>query len=160
MHILFVCTANICRSPFAEHLARKLALERGITDVTFSSAGVLATDGAVCTPTSLQAGKKWGLEMGSHLANGITDASLEAADLVVVMEEEQGRSVRDLYPDWPRSRIQNLASYATGPRRPTSIPDPHRAGLWAHESSYRLMEQCIGRLLDGIVEARRQAKSA
>ena len=37
LRVLFVCTANICRSPFLELTARQLA--SGSTDVQFASAG-------------------------------------------------------------------------------------------------------------------------
>ena len=43
MKVLFVCAGNICRSPFAEGLARRLAAERGL-DVEFASAGEIAPD--------------------------------------------------------------------------------------------------------------------
>ncbi|MEE9532776.1 MAG: low molecular weight protein arginine phosphatase, partial [Acidimicrobiia bacterium] len=36
MRIVFVCTGNICRSPYAEYLARELS---GSTDIEFASAG-------------------------------------------------------------------------------------------------------------------------
>ncbi|MCJ8012805.1 low molecular weight protein arginine phosphatase [Paenibacillus sp. KQZ6P-2] len=43
-HILFVCTGNTCRSPMAEALLRKMAMERGV-EVEARSAGVAAMDG-------------------------------------------------------------------------------------------------------------------
>ena len=39
MRILFVCTGNTCRSPMAAGIARAVAAERGLTDVTVESAG-------------------------------------------------------------------------------------------------------------------------
>ena len=46
MKVLFVCTANICRSPSAELLARAA----GPGDVEFSSAGTHARDGEPISP--------------------------------------------------------------------------------------------------------------
>ena len=45
MHIMFVCTGNICRSPTAERLAASYVAEHGIPDLTTSSAGTRAMIG-------------------------------------------------------------------------------------------------------------------
>ncbi len=42
IEICFVCTGNTCRSIMAERIAKKLAKERKIKDVKFSSAGIYA----------------------------------------------------------------------------------------------------------------------
>ena len=55
--MLFVCTANICRSPAMELIARDLA---GDADVVFSSAGTHARDGHRMNP-----------EMGALLPDGM-----------------------------------------------------------------------------------------
>lgn len=44
MRILFLCTGNTCRSPMAEGLLRKLALERGLS-IEVRSAGVSTVEG-------------------------------------------------------------------------------------------------------------------
>ena len=48
LRVLFVCTANICRSPYIELLARQAVGETG--DIEFGSAGTHATDGSPINP--------------------------------------------------------------------------------------------------------------
>ena len=43
IEICFVCTGNTCRSVMAERIAKKIAKEKGLKEVKFSSAGVKAT---------------------------------------------------------------------------------------------------------------------
>ena len=60
MKVLFVCAGNLCRSPFAEGLARRLATERGL-DIEFESAGEIAYEGSPCTPAGVAAARLHGV---------------------------------------------------------------------------------------------------
>jgi protein-tyrosine-phosphatase len=77
--ILFVCAGNICRSPFAEGLARRLAAQRGL-DVEFASAGEIALDGDRCPPDAVAVAKEYGVDLSSHRARRLTT---DKADKVV-----------------------------------------------------------------------------
>jgi protein-tyrosine-phosphatase len=77
--VLFVCAGNICRSPFAEGLARRLAAERGL-DVEFASAGKIAFDGDRCPPDAVAAAKEFGVDLSSHRARRL---ATDKADRVV-----------------------------------------------------------------------------
>jgi protein-tyrosine-phosphatase len=77
--VLFVCAGNICRSPFAEALARRLAAERGL-DVEFASAGEIALDGDRCPRDAVAVAKEYGVDLSSHRARRLTT---DKADKVV-----------------------------------------------------------------------------
>jgi protein-tyrosine-phosphatase len=79
VRVLFVCAGNICRSPFAEGLARRLAAERGL-DVEFVSAGEIALDGDRCPPDAVAVAKEYGVDLSSHRARRLTT---DKADKVV-----------------------------------------------------------------------------
>ena len=81
MKVLFVCAGNICRSPFAEGLARQLAAERGL-DVEFASAGEIALDGDRCPPDAVAVAKEYGVDLSSHRARRLTT---DEADKVVAL---------------------------------------------------------------------------
>jgi protein-tyrosine-phosphatase len=82
MKVLFVCAGNLCRSPFAEGLARRLASERGL-DVEFESAGEIAYDGNRCPPDALEAARAHGVDLSAHRARRLTPERRAAADEVV-----------------------------------------------------------------------------
>jgi len=77
--VLFVCAGNICRSPFAEGLARRLAAERGL-DVEFASAGEIALDGDRCPPDAVAVAREYGVDLSSHRARRLTK---DEADKIV-----------------------------------------------------------------------------
>src|SRR5947207_1846609 len=93
MRVLFVCTGNICRSPLAEALFRKLLAERGVAGVTVASAGLFAAEGASASEDVVKAAAERGVDLTAHRARRLDPRSLGSGDLVVVMEETQRRQV-------------------------------------------------------------------
>jgi protein-tyrosine-phosphatase len=96
--VLFVCTANICRSPAAEHLARaRFGEERAV----FRSAGFL-TENEACPAPLLRALSERSVDASAHRSYRLDRASLTAADLILTMEGQHvanaSRIDRDALP--------------------------------------------------------------
>ena len=53
IEICFVCTGNTCRSVMAERIARKMAKDKKIKDVKFTSAGIYAKGEPIATNAAL-----------------------------------------------------------------------------------------------------------
>ncbi len=85
MRLLFVCTGNTCRSPLAEAIARKVAVERGLGDVEVASAGTSAWDGAPASDGALLVGMERRLDLSGHRAQSLTRRLVEASDLILAM---------------------------------------------------------------------------
>jgi protein-tyrosine-phosphatase len=78
MRVLFVCTGNICRSPFAEAVARAEGLD-------VESAGLEAYAGAGPTDDAIAVARERGYDLSSHHARPLTEEMLQRADVVVGM---------------------------------------------------------------------------
>jgi protein-tyrosine-phosphatase len=85
MRILFVCTGNTCRSAIAEALARKVVIERGLSEVDVQSAGTSAWDGAPASDGALLVGMERGFDLSQHRAQTLTRELIRDADLVLAM---------------------------------------------------------------------------
>ncbi len=97
--VLFVCWGNICRSPMAEMVARSFAARDDLNGVTFTSAGVSAEEsGNPMDPRAVTVLKEHGYPVGAHTAHKVTAAEVEAADLVIGMEELHLARIRQLAP--------------------------------------------------------------
>jgi protein-tyrosine-phosphatase len=88
--ILFVCSANQCRSPMAQVLFQELVRERGEdSEWRVESAGIWAYGGAPATENARLAMEKRGLDLSSHRSKPATSELLSQFDLIVVMTREQ-----------------------------------------------------------------------
>lgn len=98
MHILFVCTGNICRSPMAERLAAAIATRFAISNFTSSSAGTRAV---VSSPMHSEAAlvlNRLGAEPLNFRARQLKSRIVLDADLVLVMTRAHRESVLELAP--------------------------------------------------------------
>ena len=92
--ILVICTANRGRSPFTEHLLRKLIDDRHIGEnARIHSVGLccyeLGRCGMGADPRVVELGRKFGLDLSVHKARPMTPSIFENCDLAIVMEEWQ-----------------------------------------------------------------------
>ena len=85
MKILFICTANICRSALAEVILRKKPQDHGLTTIEVASAGVRDLEGTPRDTTMSTLAQKAGYEMGGK-ALYLTLEMAESADMIICME--------------------------------------------------------------------------
>lgn len=98
MHILFVCTGNICRSPTGERLTQAFAEEAGIADLTASSAGTRALVGHAVEPTAALVLEGLGGDPTNFRARRLTTAIASEADLILAMTERHRDKILALAP--------------------------------------------------------------
>lgn len=92
-NILIVCVGNICRSPTAEHLLKRLLPSHSI-----QSAGLHALSGQDADLQAIKTALSHGVLISGHTARQLTPDMCEAADLILVMEPEHLDAVADIYP--------------------------------------------------------------
>ena len=98
VHLLFVCTGNVCRSPTAERLARAYAARLGIPDVEASSAGTQALTAQPISPGAAPVLRRLGGDPSGFAARQLTAKVAMSADLVLTMTEEHRDAVLRLAP--------------------------------------------------------------
>jgi protein-tyrosine phosphatase len=101
VHLLFVCAANVCRSPVAERLALAWAQEAlgpGAGGLTIASAGVQARIGEPMDPYSAAALLRLGGDPSGATARALTAETAGRADLVLTMTRQQRSRVLELAP--------------------------------------------------------------
>ena len=90
VHLLFVCTGNICRSPVAERLTTRWAEQAlGAGAVHVASAGTDAMTGHAMHESSARALARLGGDPTGFLARSLVPGEAEDADLVLTMTRRQ-----------------------------------------------------------------------
>jgi protein-tyrosine phosphatase len=98
--ILFVCTANICRSPMAAALMRQRLASLGLAgELQVLSAGVYAPEGRPASELAIATLAGRGIALEEHRSQPVSLALLQQADVALVMEEAHRRSLFYLAPE-------------------------------------------------------------
>jgi protein-tyrosine phosphatase len=144
--ILFVCTANICRSPMAAAMFNALAEERGLA-YRAESAGVAALVDEDMAPNARAALDEVGIYAGDHRARRVSEGMLEEADLVLTMGPRHVAALRRLGAD-PKGKVYTLPEYALGASGEEGIPDPYGNTMTAYRASVRQLLGCVEGLME------------
>ncbi|PBC49390.1 low molecular weight phosphatase family protein [Rhodococcus sp. ACPA1] len=88
MHVLFVCSGNVCRSPIAERLTHAYALAHGLPRLTAESAGVRALVGFPIEPVAARVIEGLGASADGFRARRLRPEMIKRADLVLAMTEQ------------------------------------------------------------------------
>lgn len=81
--ILFVCTGNVCRSPYLEYSLRAALLSKGHGSIPISSAGTAARDGELVAAPVLEALRDRGIDARSFRSHRLNSRHIASAGLIV-----------------------------------------------------------------------------
>lgn len=117
LHVLFVCTANISRSPYAERRARMML---GAAPVSVASAGIpgypcRSMDPAMAEQLELRGGDGQG-----HLSRVVDDEVLDGTDLVLTFEFAQHMRLLERWPGLG-DRVLGLQQFAEAVEELTEV---------------------------------------
>ncbi|GAF48449.1 arsenate reductase/protein-tyrosine-phosphatase family protein [Rhodococcus wratislaviensis] len=88
MHVLFVCSGNVCRSPIAERLTHAYAHAHDLPHLTAESAGVRALVGFPIEPVAARVIEGLGASADGFRARRLRPEMIKRADLVLAMTEQ------------------------------------------------------------------------
>ncbi len=126
IRVLFVCTGNICRSPTAEGVFRKLVQDRDSADrITCDSAGTHSYHvGEPPDARSQIAAKKRGVDLSGLRGRVADSVDFDRFDYVLAMDRQNFQVLKRLAPP---DQFHKLSLFLDFPphKHGSDIPDPY-----------------------------------
>jgi protein-tyrosine phosphatase len=147
--VLFVCTANICRSPMAEgafrEMARKAGLAAGFEIASAGTSDVKA--GEPPSPLAVEIAAARGYDIAAGRARKITGEDIAHFDHILAMTREHLAEIRWLAPRTLMDKPKLLMSFAP-PAGIFDVADPYGLDRPDYERALGLIEVACRGLLD------------
>jgi protein-tyrosine phosphatase len=126
MKILFVCLGNICRSPLAEAILKKMTRDAGYEDRFFiDSAGTAAYHRGDPADSRMKLCASFRGYKLTSLSRPVETNDFYTFDLLIGMDDENVRDLKRKAPDAASlARIHQMTEYAQNPSY-HCVPDPY-----------------------------------
>ncbi|MFA6629403.1 MAG: low molecular weight protein-tyrosine-phosphatase [Sulfuricurvum sp.] len=140
--ILFVCLGNICRSPIAEGVARRLIEQEG-HGITVDSAGTGSWHiGEAPCRHSITVARNNGVDISSLRARQVHKNDFQKFDLIVALDQSN-------YNDLQAMGAKNLVKLGEFGCGGADVPDPYFFdGFEGFEQVFSMIVSCVTQLLN------------
>ena len=125
--ILFVCHGNICRSPMAEFIMKKLVKEAGLEKQFLIESAATSTE-EIGNPVhygTRQVLRKYNIDCSKKRAVQITKKDYAAYDLIIGMDSYNLRNMKRIFGEDKNNKLSLLLDYTDSPR---DVADPWYTG--------------------------------
>lgn len=141
--LLFVCLGNICRSPLAEGIAKKIAKERNL-DIKIDSAGIGPWHiGEPPCVNSINVARNYGIDISKHIARMVEMNDFSEYDLIVTFDHACLYDLSDM------DKRENFVKLGVFGHNGADVPDPYFfKGYEGFEKVYLMIEECLINLFD------------
>ncbi|XP_061415733.1 low molecular weight phosphotyrosine protein phosphatase isoform X2 [Lethenteron reissneri] len=148
---LFVCLGNICRSPIAEAVFRKMVTEQGVADQWhIDSAGTYGHEAGSPADYRSQACLRKHKLSTNHIAREITKDDFKTFDYIFCMDESNLRDLQRSAKNVSncKAKIDLLGKF--DPQKQLIIKDPYYGGDEGFEEVYQQCLRCCKAFLSSV----------
>ena len=124
---MFICHGNICRSPMAEFIFKRLICERGLEEKYFVSSSATSTEeiwgdvGNPVYPPARAELEKHGIDCGGKRAVQLKKSDYDKYDLLICMDSRNIINAKRIIGDDPQNKLRKLMDYTS---RGGDVADP------------------------------------
>jgi len=139
--VLFVCLGNICRSPLAEGIAKKIAKEQNL-DLVVDSAGTGDWHiGQAPCPNSVKVAALHNVDISDYKGRQVTIEDFSKYDLIVGLDDSNMSNLKKL-------GLNTHVKLGHFGYKDEDVPDPYFFdGFEGFDKVYEMIETCVTQLL-------------
>lgn len=134
--VLVLCIGNICRSPVAEGILKKMSARHQL-NLIISSAGVHAMVDDPAQPHSIAVAQEHEIDITNHQARQLTADILNQHELVLVTDETVRKIAMQQHP-FAAGKIKKIGNF-----RNKEIDDPYQKPKQYFDIMYTDLENCL-----------------
>ncbi|MDH4107474.1 MAG: low molecular weight phosphotyrosine protein phosphatase [Gammaproteobacteria bacterium] len=156
VRVLFVCMGNICRSPTAEGVFRKLVSDAGLAEhVHIESAGTHAYHvGEPPDRRAQAAAERRGVTLADIRARRVSEQDFDLFDLILAMDRDNLEALlAQAGEERRRADVRLFLEYSAAARE-QDVPDPYYGGAAGFERVLDLVEEAAAGLLRELRQSR------
>lgn len=143
--ILFVCLGNICRSPLAEGVARKLIDEQNLSCHVESAGTSNWHEGEAPCENSVKIALHHGIDISNQRSRPITKLDITSFDYVIAMDTQNQADLKA----FDFKKVYRLGEF--GGYLGEDVPDPYFfKGFEGFEKVYDMIDICVQDIIEQI----------
>ncbi|MBN1306615.1 MAG: hypothetical protein JXA18_01765 [Chitinispirillaceae bacterium] len=144
--IVFICNANMCRSPMAEGILKKRCTENGLSRLHIASMGIHAQEGNRAMEFAVAVCREQSIDLEGHRSRPLIPDELKMSHLIFVMEPMQINYI-DLFFPQVSDRLFMLAAWPDRQGKKATIPDPIGRPITAYRKTFETLQRHIDNFL-------------
>lgn len=144
--ILFLCTGNICRSPFAEHILRDTYQLDGMK---IASAGLKTSEGRPSPKHAKDVAEDYGVDLSDHKSKDICKGMIKSYDVIFIMDYYNYYLYQKKFSEFKSCAF--LLGIADN-NNTNQIDDPYGGGEEVFNATFSNIEESIQQIMKYIPE--------
>lgn len=151
--VLLVCLGNICRSPSAEGVLKKLLADQGLTaHFSLDSAGTGDWHvGKAPDPRAIKAAARRGIDISALRARQVTLGDFHKFDYLLAMDGSNYADLRAMQPENSTAQLERFLAFAPA-EYPEDVPDPYYGGDDGFDSVLNLITDASEAFIEHVMQ--------